>query len=217
MDMAYTKEDLANIFEVVNQKLQLEGTKKTETKRSFKDLWKPDNLLYRLMVGWYNEITQDIDDSEIHDFVKKLNDKDKENRKLKKTLDRSEDEINSLKEEIKSQKEILSTERSKHKEQLECKDISHKSEQDSIKSLKETTHIYECMIQSRDTKIKHLENDLDEERNFTMGICRRRGLTETEPLQSDTFILQGSVVEDKKFTKYFKIISNKFKRKEHSQ
>tara|TARA_R110000851_G_scaffold106263_1_gene225222 strand:- start:2199 stop:2627 length:429 start_codon:yes stop_codon:yes gene_type:complete len=114
MDMAYTKEDLANIFEVVNQKLQLKGVKKAETKRSFKSVWKHDLLSYRLMVGWYNEITNDKDDSEIHDFVKKLNDKDKENRELKKTLD---------------------------------------------SSLKQTTNRYESMIQSRDTKIKQLEDE----------------------------------------------------------
>ena len=45
----------------------------------------------------------------------------------------------------------------------------------------------------------------------------RRGLNEIEPLQSDKVIFQASVIEESKFTKYFKIIGNKFKKKEHGE
>ena len=138
MDMAYTKEDLANIFEVVNQKLQLKGVKKAETKRSFKSVWKHDLLSYRLMVGWYNEITNDKDDSEIHDFVKKLNDKDKENKELKKTLD------SSLKQTT-----------NRYKSMIESSDTK-------IKQLEDESRELQCVVDMQNKELKDIKDKLKE-------------------------------------------------------
>ena len=211
------------MFDIINERLKLEKRKKSEAKRCFKTSWHTDNLTFQLSVLLYEEIITNKDNSEIDIFTKVINDKNIETIELKKSLDRYENQISSFKEEIKSQKTILSTERSNYKEQLQSKDLSNTSENDSIESLKQTTKRYENIIQSRNTKITELENeisilnkDIDEEKQFTMAL-RRRGLTETEPLQSNTVILQGAVVEDSKFTKYVKIISNKFKRKEHRE
>ena len=79
----------------------------------------------------------------------------------------------------------------------------------SIKELENECEKYKNHIKYLNEKIEFLDGMLEFARP-------RHVWTETEPLQSDTVIYQASIQESK-FTKYFKIISNKFKRKEHSQ
>jgi len=50
-DNKLTREEKATIFEYVNDLyLKLKGNKKKQTKASFKDSWKEDNLLYIMMI-----------------------------------------------------------------------------------------------------------------------------------------------------------------------
>jgi len=50
-DSKLTREEKATIFEYVNDLyLKLKGNKKKQTKASFKDSWKEDNLLYIMMI-----------------------------------------------------------------------------------------------------------------------------------------------------------------------
>ena len=120
---SYTKSEKADIFESVNTMyLHLSGIKKSETKRSFKTLWKEDNLSYKLMIalfGAYNKWEQ-LEKNEDHvwtmENLKEGHVSNKTHERYKSFLN---EEINDLKQELEKIKEgkgYISEE--SHKEQM---------------------------------------------------------------------------------------------------
>jgi len=220
MDLERCDKDACNkMFAIINTRLKLEGREKIQTKRSFNTEWKPDGLVYRMFILLYEELTIDKGKNEIDIFNKEIDDRDEEIAKLKKNVEQHEKQItglknqkNSLKQEVNSEQSLLKIEQNRHTTDL-----------DLITSLKKQLKNYESMIKIKDTSINGLKNEisilntnLNDEKEFTMAV-RRRGLNETEPLQSETVICKASVIEESKFTKYIKMIGNKFKRKEHRE
>ena len=120
---SYTKSEKADIFESVNTMyLHLSGIKKSETKRSFKTLWKEDNLSYKLMIalfGAYNK-WEKLEQNEDHvwtmENLKEGHVSNKTHERYKSFLN---EEINDLKQELEKIKEgkgYISEE--SHKEQM---------------------------------------------------------------------------------------------------
>mgnify|MGYP003650690906 FL=1 len=217
----YSEEEKNGMFDVVNSKyLHLTGENRKYTKRQFKT-WKQNKHIgaRELFIKLYETCDDDYESELFNKYEKVV----EENELLQKKCERYEKEITSLKEDLKSTKAMLSTEIRKHKQQIECKELSNHDELEIIQSLNKRKHKDEIKIQERDTtitdlnnQISVLKNDLDEEKEFTTR-CMTRGLNEIEPLQSDKVIFQASVIEESKFTKYFKIIGNKLKKKEHGE
>ena len=120
---SYSKSEKADIFENVNTMyLHLSGIKKSETKRSFKTVWKEDNLSYRLMISLYGayEKWQMLDHNEDHVWEMENTD---DGQVSKRTHERYKgflnEEINELQQELEKIKEgkgYISEE--SHKEQM---------------------------------------------------------------------------------------------------
>ena len=132
---SYSKSEKADIFENVNSMyLHLSGVKKSETKRSFRTVWKEDNLSYKMMIGLYGayEKWQKLDHNEDHVWEMENTD---DGQVSKRTHERYRlflgEEIKELQKELENIKEgkgYISEE--SHKEQMkqqldEQKEIIH--------------------------------------------------------------------------------------------
>ena len=120
---SYSKSEKADIFENVNTMyLHLSGIKKSETKRSFKTVWKEDNLSYKLMIALYGaydkweKLNEDEDHVWTMEHLKPGHVSIKTHERFKSFLG---DEIKELQEELEKIKEgkgYISEE--SHKEQM---------------------------------------------------------------------------------------------------
>ena len=106
---SYSKSEKADIFENVNTMyLHLSGIKKTETKRSFKTVWKEDNLSYKMMIALFGAYDkwETLEHNEDHVWTMENL---KEGHVSKKTHERYKsflsEEINELQQELEKIKE----------------------------------------------------------------------------------------------------------------
>tara|TARA_R110000787_G_scaffold2600_1_gene10196 strand:+ start:491 stop:1045 length:555 start_codon:yes stop_codon:yes gene_type:complete len=120
---SYSKSEKADIFENVNTMyLHLSGIKKSETKRSFKTLWKEDNLSYKLMIALFGAYDkwQKLEQNDDHvwqmENLKEGHVSNKTHERYKSFLSQDINELKLELEKIKEGKGYISEQ--SHKEQM---------------------------------------------------------------------------------------------------